>query len=564
MLSHLTLFLKRTLPTFAFLLLGGVSVALWQEQIHHERQLLQRHTETAIEQLRARIEAIIRSRLAAIELLADRWVERYPSDFSHERFVSFARALFRRYPGLAEIKFLDAGGGVRWTYFQSGEPASEIRDSPSALQNQCTLFAFKDAQSRQQPAMAPCSPLLQGRPAFQVLIPLIYDGSIQGYLNGIFSVDHIMTLCLPEDILNTFQVVVREDTRAIYWRGSFPVTEAGVELAPLLTVGRDISVGALGWHLSLAPLPQLSGKIVRDNFPVLLFGLGLSLGFAILLRQLIRRIDLYRVSRDRALHEVAERRRVEEALRENEEKREALLKELSAKNAEMESFVYIVSHDLKAPIVTIEGFVGALHDDYGKELPAEAQRYLKYMSDAARKMESLINDLLNLSRIGRVPEAHSSFSLRDVVEEAAAMLQPQLDARGIRVQIAEDLPEVYGERKRIMQVVDNLLSNAVKYMGPDQPAPCIRVGVMKSNGASEEESFFIEDNGIGIEGQYFEKIFQIFQRLPSSRRMGEGTGVGLTIVRRIIQQHGGRIWLTSEPGKGTTFFFTLKYHDEEA
>lgn len=105
------------------------------------------------------------------------------------------------------------------------------------------------------------------------------------------------------------------------------------------------------------------------------------------------------------------------------------------------------------------------------------------------------------------------------------------------------------------QVVDNLLANAVKYIGKDNPSPRIVVGVQEQEG---QETFFVRDNGIGIEEKYFDTIFQIFQRLPSAKKLGEGTGIGLTIVKRIVENHRGRVWVTSEPGKGSTFFFTLK------
>jgi signal transduction histidine kinase len=162
---------------------------------------------------------------------------------------------------------------------------------------------------------------------------------------------------------------------------------------------------------------------------------------------------------------------------------------------------------------------------------------------------------LNLSRIGRLVEKKTTFSLRLPVKDAIKTLRPQIEARSIVMSVQEDLPVVNAERKRIGQVVDNLLANAVKYMGKDNPDPRIDVGFEVRDG---ETVFFVRDNGIGIEEKFFDKIFQIFQRLPSAKRVGEGTGIGLTIVKRIVDHHGGRIWLESEPGKGTTFYFTLE------
>lgn len=260
-----------------------------------------------------------------------------------------------------------------------------------------------------------------------------------------------------------------------------------------------------------------------------------------------------------AARETTKRKKAEDALRKNEKKLETLLAELAAKSEELDSFVYRVSHDLKSPIVTIDGFVGALKEDFGDVLSEEGKKYLRYISDAARKMELLINDLLALSRIERLPRKKTEFPFTRLVDDVVKALQPQIKARGIVVNVQEDLPVICGERRRLARAVDNLLTNAIKYIGKDNPSPRIDVGVEEQDG---QKVFFVRDNGIGIEEKDFDKIFQVFQRLPSAKRVGEGTGVGLTIVKRIVEHHGGRIWLVSEPGNGSTFYFTLK--DKEA
>ena len=257
-----------------------------------------------------------------------------------------------------------------------------------------------------------------------------------------------------------------------------------------------------------------------------------------------------------AARDVTKLKAAENALRKSEKKLETLLAELAAKNEELDSFVYRVSHDLKSPIVTIDGFVGALREDFGDVLPEGGEKYLRYISDAARKMELLIKDLLNLSRIGRMTERKTEFFFDKLVEDVLKALQPQIKARGIVVNIQEDLPVIYCERRRLGRVVDNLLTNAIKYIGKENPSPCIDVGVEEQN---SQKVFFVRDNGIGIEQKDFDNIFKVFQRLPSAKKqVGEGTGVGLTIVKRIIEHHGGKIWLISEPGKGSIFYFTLR------
>jgi signal transduction histidine kinase len=268
---------------------------------------------------------------------------------------------------------------------------------------------------------------------------------------------------------------------------------------------------------------------------------------------------MYKESRDLAILEVKQRKQAQVALRINEKKLQALLAELTAKNAELESFVYTVSHDLKTPIVTIEGFIGAFREDFSENISSVSEQYLNHMSNATQKMELLINELLNYSRIGRIEETKTEFSMNLAVQEAIATLGSQIEELGITLDVQMDLPPVYADRKRIEQAMYNILSNAVKYIGKNNTDPRINIGCTEQNG---EKTFWVRDNGIGIDEKYFEKIFLIFERLPSAKVIAEGTGIGLAIVKRIIEHHGGRIWVTSELEKGSTFYFTVKERKE--
>ena len=549
--------LKSFLSLIAFVFFATLTILLWQAQNQHERQVLMHLTETTAEQLRIRIEGFVNARIASLELLADRWVERQPPDFSQQRFLTFSNALFRHYPGFTAINWIDPEGYIRWV-FPKEENAEKQGKNISAYGNAAYIATIERARNELQYALTPCMELFEGGTGFEILVPLVHDGRIQGYIDGVFQLKRLLDVAVSREIFSAFDLVISEGGHVIY-----PSMDKCDPASPdydmkIPRIVKQVNLGGKIWNIQLAPTATLYTPSLVPNFPFLAFGLALSAGLAILLHLLLHRMELYRESRDTALYEIKERKKVEEALRENEKKLKETLDELSAANVEMESFVYTVSHDLKTPIVTIEGFIGALREDFGQVLAGDADKYLKYMSDAALKMESLINDLLNLSRIGRVTEKKTVFPFGTVVKGAIKLLQPQIDARGIEVHVQEDLPEVFGEKKRITQVVDNFLSNAVKYIGKDNPSPRIDVGCNEENG---QKVFYFRDNGIGIEEMYFNKIFQIFQRLPAAKRAGDGTGMGLTIVKRIIEYHGGRIWLSSEPGKGTTFFFTLKDKD---
>jgi two-component system, LuxR family, sensor kinase FixL len=223
--------------------------------------------------------------------------------------------------------------------------------------------------------------------------------------------------------------------------------------------------------------------------------------------------------------------------------------------AELERFTYTVSHDLKSPLITIRGFLGFIEQDAQSgninRLKADIQR----ISEATNKMQSLLNELLNLSRIGRMTNSPETIPLSDLVRDAMDNVQGQLEAGRVTVHIQPDLPVVYGDRQRLMEVLQNLLDNAAKFMG-DQKDPYIEIGV---HGEQEGKPvFYVKDNGIGIAPEQHERVFGLFNQLDPKI---EGTGIGLAIVRRVIEVHGGRIWVESEVGKGTTFFFTLAHSD---
>jgi signal transduction histidine kinase len=238
-------------------------------------------------------------------------------------------------------------------------------------------------------------------------------------------------------------------------------------------------------------------------------------------------------------------------LSDRQAERDALIEELEAKNEELEKFTYTVSHDLKSPLITIKGFAGFLEEDATSGDTERIKSDISRISEAAGKMQMLLDDLLELSRIGRMTNPPEEVSFKDIVSEALDMVAGQINDKNVKIKIDESLPKIYGDRKRLCDAIQNLLDNAVKYMGP-QANPTIKIGYRRSG---EEDFFFIEDNGIGIDPKYQEKVFGLFEKLEMSV---EGSGVGLAIVKRIIEIHGGRIWVESEgPTHGSTFCFTL-------
>lgn len=228
--------------------------------------------------------------------------------------------------------------------------------------------------------------------------------------------------------------------------------------------------------------------------------------------------------------------------------RERFVAELEAKNAELERFNYTVSHDLKSPLITIQGFVELLEKDLVADRPERVARDLEHIARATGRMQRLLDDLLELSRAGRM-QRFERVELGVIVDEALAQLEGALRGKGISLVVKEALPEVYADRTRVLQVVQNLVDNAVKHLG-EQPSPRIEIG------EREDGAVCVRDNGRGIPERHHEVIFGLFERLDPTV---PGTGVGLALARRIIEAHGGRIWVesTGVPGEGSTFCFTL-------
>jgi signal transduction histidine kinase len=235
--------------------------------------------------------------------------------------------------------------------------------------------------------------------------------------------------------------------------------------------------------------------------------------------------------------------------REAERRLERLSEELARSNADLEQFAYVASHDLREPLRMISGFVQLLAERYRGQLDADADEFIGYAVDGAQRMQGLIDDLLAYSRIGTgawtpvdtdatVAFGHAVADLRRVIEDAGAVITH------------DALPVVVAEPGQLERVLANLLGNALKFRGP--AAPRIHVSAERS---AEGWVFAVQDNGIGIDSRYFERVFQIFQRLHTKEY--PGSGMGLAIARRIVERHGGRVWVESTPGAGSTFFFLI-------
>ena len=316
------------------------------------------------------------------------------------------------------------------------------------------------------------------------------------------------------------------------------------------------------YHVSLAGLEQQFQRSVRRALELValsgvlaaLLGLGLGTRLTRPLAALTEGVQqVARGNYDKRLrvHSRDELQVVAEAFNDMSSRLQLTIGEMERRNAELERFTYSVSHDLRSPLVTVLGFLGLLEQDIEAGRKESALSDVARIRQAAAKMERQLRELLELSRVGRVTTTHEDVPLRELAEEARVSLAGRLAAAGLELQIADDLPVLYGDRARLLEVVQNLVDNAAKFTG-GCAHPQVLIGARPGPAGPV---CFVRDNGIGIDPKHHQRVFGLFERLDPGV---EGTGIGLALVKRIVEVHGGQVWVESGgAGQGATFCFTI-------
>lgn len=251
------------------------------------------------------------------------------------------------------------------------------------------------------------------------------------------------------------------------------------------------------------------------------------------------------------MQDITERKQAELDLQELNRNLERRAMELKASNAELERFAYVASHDLQEPLRMVTSFLGLLQKKIGGQLDDTSKTYIHYAVDGAERMKGLIRDLLQFSRLGTSRESFAAVDLDELMKHVLQVYELPVRESEAQIQVTP-LPVVTGDKTQLQQLLQNLIGNALKYRS--NQTPVIKVGCTEKE---KEWEFCVSDNGIGIDPKYFDKIFVLFQRLHQKSEFG-GNGIGLSICKKIVERHGGRIWVQSRPGNGSTFYFTLK------
>jgi len=315
-------------------------------------------------------------------------------------------------------------------------------------------------------------------------------------------------------------------------------------------IGRRLVIASIPVEDALEMHETAMGKLTQRN-PGLLLGqagpncsavlMELVMAYGLAMRhQLDDAERMNSVLRD----EVAFRRRAEKEL-------EEMARELARTNHELEQFSYSASHDLQAPLRQISAFVELLRKKYSGQLDERADEFMHFIVEGADRLQTLVRDLLKFSRAGRAELVRQEFDLVEAVQEVLAGMKVDVDASAGSVEIDAGLPPVFGSRSLVSQVIQNLVANGLRFRR-DVP-PVVRISCTRT---ADGWIISVADNGIGIEAEYFERVFEAFQRLHPAGRF-PGNGIGLALCKKIIERHGGRIWVESTPGQGSTFRFSL-------
>lgn len=553
--------LGRRLPVIvAFVAVLMLSMMLWTMAREQERGNIRRAVSTTAAQAGFDIRDKMGLRVQAIERMARRWKSN--GHLTKADWESDARLYIDHFEGYYAMALVDRSLGVRWF---------SLRDKDGALPEGGLFNGIKRFLSlvpRGKPGISPLITLEGGARVFLAYVPVSTDGGLDGFVVGVFDSQALFDSILLHEVGSGYSVAVYNGMEAIYTRHSEGETLEWAQEA-------DAGIYGTQWTVRVWP-SSASIEEMRSALPWVVFYSGILLSVLVSLavylgQKAYERARVTEAANLRLEAEVAERKRAEDEAERHardlswlnldlekeiaerkraEDEAERHARELARSNAELEQFAYVASHDLQEPLRVISGYVQLLARRYKGRLDESADEFIAFAVDGANRMQGLISDLLAYSRVG---SAAREFSLTDcsaAMESAMVNLKTAIQESGAEITRA-DLPRVLADQSQVIQLFQNLIANAIKYKGNGPPR--IHVGATRKG---DDWVFSVRDNGIGIDPKYHERIFIIFQRLHGKHEYS-GTGIGLAICKKIVEKHGGAIWVESAPGQGCTFYFTI-------
>lgn len=541
------------------------AIVIWRMLAQAERENIGR----AIEQKTSSAAYSIQDRMEARVLALLRMAGRWEKGWNMRGWSNDALLYIRHYPGYRAILMIDQSFMVR------GSVSLDKGDFGTALDlrgEERFYGALLAAKSTGTVIVSRAMTLEGGRSAFAVVVPVFGRGGFDGFISGVFDVKGTFDSVLERERGGGYSIALYDGDEGLYRMGGYPENAQWTREA-------DLPFHSVSWKVRAWPGEEtLQG--LKSPLPGFVLGAGIGasflLGFIVQLaasarerageaERAKRRLE-EEVGERKKAEETAERRSLELALTNVDLEREAAerkraeeeverhLKDLERSNGELEQFAYVASHDLQEPLRVISGYLALLSKRYKGRLDNDADEFISYAVQGAQRLQGMIQDILEYSRIGRAREFRE-VDLSGILHNTVTGLNALIGEHGAEVTL-DSLPKVAGDETELAHLFMNLIGNAIKYRGPEPPR--VHVSAVKTE---DEWVFSVKDNGIGIEPRHFDRIFLIFQRLHPAGKY-QGTGIGLAICRKVVEGHGGRIWVESEPGKGSKFSFTIPHPEK--
>lgn len=528
---------RRFFPFLVGIVILAASIMLWNALYKGDQAHELRYLKLKADSVKHEINSKMTSRILALVRMARRLEDKgMPSQAEWE---ADARLYVEHYAGYQGIAWVDPGFKVRWVVPGGGN--GEVVGRNLGFEPE-RLRALNAARERRDAAFTGQVDLVTGGRGFLACVPVFHRGELSGFIVGAFKSQELLADILQSVVhFGGYSISVLNGQEEIY-------NNSGAHGAASVEYSQEEKLDLFGATWVLRVGQGREDSLVEGSYlpwVVLLCGafLGLALGSSVYFAQksASREKEANRANRELAL-EVAERKRAQEEATTH-------ASELTRSNAELEQFAYVASHDLQEPLRIVSGYVQLLQKRYAGKLDSNADEFISFAVDACGRMQRLISDLLAYSRVGREKE-FGEVGCGSIFSAALQSLKAVIDESGASV-TSDPMPTVRGDASQLEHLFLNLIGNAIKYRGAS--APEVHVSALLKN---SEWQFSVRDNGLGIDPKYHDRIFVIFQRLHGKGQYS-GTGIGLAICKKVVENHKGKIWVESEQGAGSTFHFTI-------